>query len=678
LFAKIAKSVIFLIFNHISKKLGVSMEIDNKSVDELRVLSAEMITNAKSGHPGIALGLAPTMYCLYANILAVDPKDPQNFNRDRVVLSAGHGSSLLYSTLYAMGFDLTVDDLKNFRQLGSKTPGHPEIDKTSGVDCNTGPLGQGIANAVGMAMAQKHAMAVYNKPDCKVIDGKIYCISGDGCLMEGVACEALSLAGNLNLDNFVLIYDCNKITIEGSTAITFTDDIKKRFEAINFDVLFVKDGNNTDSITKTLLKTKKSKRPCIVVVPTQIGYGSELAGSEKIHGKPLSNEQLEKLKVNLSVIKPDFDLSQDVKKNFAEKQKNASQRLNERNKTNEYKKLHAKEWKELKTLLDGKTYEREIEKIKKIKVDGSGATRDINHSVLTEIAEILPNLFGGSADVATSTQAYVGTAKDFSKQNYAGGLIRFGIREHAMNAICSGIALYGLNIPYESCFLSFVDYLKPALRMSALMNLRIMLTCSHDSILAGEDGPTHQPIEQIPSLRLIPNTIVSRPYNATEIVATYIWLLQNQKPTVMLVSKDKPAVEQSDLEKALCGAYVISQCRNASLTIVATGSDVSLALKIAENLKNKNIGARVVSMPCISIFEQQKTTYKKQVLKEMPTVFLEASAEEHWYKLAEKTDLVLNLHTFGTSAKPKDVAKYMNFDEISLEKQILSWLKKNN
>ncbi|MGN1213177.1 MAG: transketolase, partial [Christensenellales bacterium] len=316
------------------------MNIDSKVVNELRVLSTEIITNAKSGHTGIALGSAPILYSLYANVLAVDCNDPKNFNRDRFVLSAGHGSSILYSILYGMGYNLTNEDLKNFRQLGSKTPGHPEVNVTEGVDCSTGPLGQGVANAVGMAIAQKHMASLYNKKDCKIFDSKIFCLCGDGCLMEGVSQEALSLAGNLNLDNFVLIYDCNKITIEGKIDITFTENTKLKFESLGFDVLQVKDGNNVDLITKNLLKAKQSKKPTLVIVNTQIGFGSELAGSNKIHGKPLSIDELEKLKCNLKVLKPNFDLSNDVKDHLKQKSLNAKQRLKQQSNTQEYKKLY--------------------------------------------------------------------------------------------------------------------------------------------------------------------------------------------------------------------------------------------------------------------------------------------------------------------------------------------------
>lgn len=652
------------------------MNIDSKTVNELRVLSAEIITNAKSGHTGIALGSAPILYSLYANVLAVDCDDPKNFNRDRFVLSAGHGSSILYSILYGMGYNLTNDDLKNFRELGSKTPGHPEVNVTEGVDCSTGPLGQGVANAVGMAIAQKHMSSLYNKKDCKIFDSKIFCLCGDGCLMEGVSQEALSLAGNLNLDNFVLIYDCNKITIEGKTDITFTENTKLKFESLGFDVLQVKDGNNVDLITKNLLKARQSKKPTLVIVNTQIGFGSELAGSNKIHGKPLNIDELEKLKCNLKVLKPSFDLSNDVKDHLKQKSINAKQRLKQQSNTQEYKKLYPKEWKELKSLIDGKDYSKEIEKIKKIKMTESQATRDINGDILTQVAEILPNMLGGSADVAVSTMAFDKNAQDFSAKNYAGKLIRFGVREHAMASISNGIALFGFNLPYQSCFMSFFDYLKPAFRMSALMNICTLLTLSHDSILSGEDGPTHQPIEQLPSIRMIPNTIVSRPYNFTEIVASYVWLLQYKKPTVICVSKDKPTIKQSELEKALCGGYILHNDRRAQLTIVTTGADVTLALNILDRLKENKVYARLVSMPCVDIFEKQKPVYKKSVLKDLPIVFLESSAENCWYKMAKPNDLVLSLNSFGTSAHPLDVQKYMKFDPESLSKRIETWIKK--
>ncbi|MGN1212462.1 MAG: transketolase-like TK C-terminal-containing protein, partial [Christensenellales bacterium] len=354
----------------------------------------------------------------------------------------------------------------------------------------------------------------------------------------------------------------------------------------------------------------------------------------------------------------------------------AKQRLKQQSNTQEYKKLYPKEWKELKIFVEGKDYSKEIEKIKKIKMTEAQATRDINGDILTQVAEILPNMFGGSADVAVSTMAFDKNAKDFSANDYAGKLIRFGVREHAMASISNGIALFGFNLPYQSCFMSFFDYLKPAFRMSALMNICTLLTLSHDSILSGEDGPTHQPIEQLPSIRMIPNTIVSRPYNFTEIIASYVWLLQYKKPTVICVSKDKPTLKQTELEKALCGGYILHNDRRAQLTIVTTGADVTLALNILDRLKENKIYARLVSMPCVDIFEKQKPVYKKSVLKDLPIVFLESSAENCWYKMAKPNDLVLSLNSFGTSAHPLDVQKYMKFDPESLSKRIETWLKK--
>ena len=650
------------------------MKIDDKCVNELRVLSNEMITNAKSGHPGIALGSAPIIYSLYANVLAVDAKDDKSLFRDRFVLSAGHGSSILYATLHAMGYDILKQDLMDFRKLGSKTPGHPEVDVTTGIDASTGPLGQGVANSVGLAIAEKHFEALFNKPDCKLFDSKVFCLVGDGCLMEGISYEALSLAGNLCLDNLVLIYDCNKITIEGKIDITFSDDIELRFKSIGFDVFKVIDGNNTAEITKVLLKAKSCKNPCVVVVPTTIGYGTELAGNKKIHGSPLNAEQLNALKIKLNVQKPDFELSQDVKKHFEQKQKDAYLRLQKQDKLKEYKSKYPQDYKKFKQLFEKDSFEKEIEKLKIICANGK-TTRDINFEVQNKFAEIMPQFFGGSADVATSTKAYVKTQNDFSKNNYSSNYMHYGVREHAMAGISNGLALFGGMLPYQSCFLSFVDYLKPALRMCALQNLRVFSVFSHDCITAGQDGPTHQPIEQLPSLRLMPNSIVSRPYNAEEIIATYIWLLQNKKPTCMLVSKDKQEFVKSDVNLALKGGYVLKDNKKAQITLVATGSDVDRCLQVAELLQKGNINARVVSMPCVSVFVEQSSSYKKSVLKDLPIAFIEASADNIWFKFAKPTDLVLNLNSFGKSGSPQQVLEYMQFDAKSLHKKISKWVK---
>lgn len=661
------------------QKRGSNMTIEEQSVNELRVLSTEMITNAMSGHPGIALGSAPIIYSLYANCMAVDPDDPNNLFRDHFVLSAGHGSSILYATLHAMGYKITLDDLKNFRKLGSVTPGHPEIGVTPGIDASTGPLGQGIANAVGMAIAEKYFAATFNKKDAKLFDSTVYCMCGDGCLMEGVAYEALSLAGTLNLNNFVLIYDCNKVTIEGKLDLAFLENIPLRFKAIGFDVKKVKNGNDTREISKAILSARKSKRPAIVIVPTVIGYGSTLAGNEKVHGTPLTEEMLQKLKLFLEVTKPKFDLSHEVKAHFEQKRNDAKIRLYERNCEKIYKEKYPKEYKQLKSLFEETGFEKIVEKLKKIAIKDymqPSTTRDLNHLIMQEVSKVLPNLLGGSADVATSTKAYIESKTEFSKNNYASKYMHYGVREHGMAAISNGMSLFGGLIPYQSCFLTFMDYLKPALRMSALMNLRVFSVFSHDSITAGQDGPTHQPIEQLPTLRTTPNLIVSRPYNASEILATYIWQLQNKMPVCMLVSKDKANFVASDIEDCLKGGYVLKETRKADITVVATGHDVDRGLKVADELKKAGLSARVVSMPCVSIFERQTKSYQKSVLKDLPKVFIEASADNIWYKLAEKNDLVLNLTSFGKSGDATSVERFFKFDIDAISKQIISWQKK--
>ena len=651
------------------------MTIEEKAVNELRVLSAEMITNAKSGHPGIALGSAPILFSLYANIMAVDANKPTNFNRDRFVLSAGHGSSLLYATLFAMGYNLSKSDLKNFRSINSKTPGHPEVDVTEGVDCSTGPLGQGVANAVGMAIAEKHLSAKFNKPDCKLFDNKIYCLCGDGCLMEGISYEALSLAGNLKLDNFVLIYDCNNITIEGKTQITFTEDIKKRFESINFAVFDVKNGNNITDLTKKLMLAKKQKKPTVIIVHTTIGFGSELAGHQKIHGTPLSIEQLEKLKISLLVSKPEFDLSPEVKDFFKNAITQAKNRLQKRDKLEEYKKKYLQDYKMFKSLFDEKIYQKAITKLQKAKFEQKGSLRDINHSIMQYLDALIPNLFGGSADVATSTMAFVENKKDFNAKNYDGDLIHYGVREHAMNAISNGMALYGGILPYQSCFFSFFDYLKPAYRMSAMMGLRELYVFSHDSISAGQDGPTHQPIEQLASIRLVPNTNVFRPYNASEIVAGYITMLANKKPTSIIVNKDKSEYIESSVDDALKGGYVLLENKKAKFTIVSTGGDLSRVLKAVDILNQNKIFARVVSVPCLGIFDEQTKIYKKSVMKNLPKVFVESSNDTIWYKYFSDNNLILNVSAFGKSGSPSQVLKNYGLDENSIATKIEKWYK---
>lgn len=606
--------------------------------NNLRFLSVDMINAANSGHPGVAMGLSDILAVLSTK-LNLNTKN--HINRDRLVFSGGHASSLIYSFLHLSGFDLSLDELKNFRQLGSLAAGHPEI-KTHGVEIDTGPLGQGVANAVGFAMAAKFASARLNNS----LNHKIYCLCGDGDLEEGISYEACSLANVHNLDNLVLIYDSNEISIEGDVKNAFRDDIVARFNSVGFDVLTI-NGHDFDEINEALEKTKNAKKPSIIIAKTKIGKGAcELEGSEKTHGSPLGKDLALKAKKAASWSEEEFYIDEVAKNGFKEMIKRSDEYFANWDKANKF----SEEQLEFMAFLEGKK-ELNVD-FSKLDLSRNYATRDSNHACLNEIARAIPTFLGGSADLAPSNKTYLNDFKDLKD---GGKNIAFGIREHAMGAIVNAMARYGLH-PFCATFLVFSDYLKPSIRLAALMNLKAFFVFSHDSIGVGEDGPTHQPIEQISTLRNIPNLYTFRPADMAENIACWQIALKLNNPSAFALSRSAlPSLNTSipDISK---GAYFVKYNDFADTTIIASGSEVALALEVA---KDKNIN--VLSMPCFELFDKE---FDKSLLKGK-VIGIEAARS---YELYKYCDELIIMDSFGASGKEKDVFKHFGFsaDKIKI------------
>lgn len=649
--------------------------MESKCVNNLRVLSLYEIEKAKSGHSGIALSCAPILYSLYANVMNYSPSDDKNILRDRFVMSAGHGSSALYATLHMFGFDISLDDLKKFRQLGSITSGHPEFNKTSGVDCSTGPLGEGVGCAVGMAIASKYYGACFNKPDIKLVDSTIFCLVGDGCLMEGVSYEATNLAGSLNLDNLVLIYDYNKRTIDGGLEIASIENVKKRFEAINFDVFEVQDGNSVDEITKNLLLAKKSNKPSIVIVNTILGYASEFENQSIVHGKVLSMEQIEFVKNKLNINVTPFEILDDVKTYVQNcKEKIQARFENKMQLLSDYSQKYPVDYARLLSFLNFEFCDKAIQDIKNFKSDTNNI-RDLNQDIFSAFR--VENLIGGCADVEFSTKMYNKFDEFFSAKNYSGKRINYGVREHAMGSISNGICLFGGMMSYASCFLAFSDFLKPAVRMSCFMNLPVLYVFTHDSFLIGQDGPSHQPTEQIVSLRSTPNLFVFRPYNCTEIKCAYIHFLKSKQPTCLLVNKSEYSFERTELENAFKGGYVLKKFDGKQkIILVASGSEVSLALEVAKKLQQQNIGAKVVSMPCCELFDGQDEKYKKSVLNKNAKIFAIESGSSLGLSKYVNKGVSFGIDCFGESGTEEQLAQKFGFTSEQIAQKIMKFLEK--
>ncbi len=635
------------------------MDYSQLTVNAIRVLSADAIQKSNSGHPGIALGAAPIAYSLWQNALVFNPKNSKFANRDRFILSAGHGSMLNYALLHLYGFDLSIEDIKNFRQLGSKTPGHPEYMVTDGVEISTGPLGQGIANAVGMAMAEAHLAAKYNKPNFPIVDHYTYALCGDGCMMEGIESEAASLAGTLKLGKLIVLYDDNKITIEGNTDIAFTEDVKKRHEAQGWQVIDIGDGTNTENIFKAIKKAKKEKnKPSLIVCHTIIGHGSPNQGSAGTHGAPLGADNIKALRETLGFNYPEFTIPSEVYEHTElAKKRGARAERKWKRLLKEYKALYPELYEEFTNAIKGKPFKINEEEL--YKFDKVDASRNHGGVVLNRLASDIPTLFGGSADLAPSCKTYIKNAGDFTSENYAGKNLHFGIREHAMSAICNGISVHGGLIPFCSTFFVFSDYMKNAMRLSALMDLKVLYVLTHDSIGVGEDGPTHQPVEQLISLRSMPNMKVYRPAGGIETAAAYEVAVKENGPTSIILSRQNLAEYAFSKEGSLKGGYILADSVKSTpdVLLIATGSEVELAMKAKEELAPQGIDARVISMPCVELFEKQSAKYKESVIpsKVRARVCIEAGSSYSWYKYAGLDGKVIGIDKFGESGPAKEL-----------------------
>ncbi len=643
--------------------------LDELFISTLRLLSADAIQKANSGHPGLPLGAAPAAYALYGKLMKYNPKNPDWPDRDRFILSAGHGSALLYSILHVFGFDLTIEDLKNFRQLGSKTPGHPEYKHTPGVEITTGPLGQGIANAVGMAMAEAHLASVFNRPTLPIVDHYTYVLCGDGCLMEGISSEACSLAGTLELNKLILLYDSNNITIEGDTAITFKENVLKRYEAYGWHTQLVEDGNDLEAIINAVEQAKaETKKPSIIEIKTKIGYGSpNKVGKASAHGEPLGVDEIKLVKKALGFDPENhFHVPDEVKKQ-AEIYANE---LNEKeSKWHQMVSWYAKsfpddycKWQEylnldIPYLLDDVNF---------WEYEGDIATRVSSEIVLNKLAPIVPNLIGGSADLAPSTKTIMKNMGDFSAEDYSGRNIHFGIREHAMTAIANGIAAHGGLRAYVSGFFVFSDYMKPAMRLSSLMKLPVINIMTHDSIGVGEDGPTHEPIEHLAALRSIPNHTVIRPCDTKETaVAWYLALTRNSTPTTIVLSRQNLKLLPETGKAALKGGYILKDSKKPvpDIILIATGSEVELISKAHEELQSKGIDARAVSLMSFEVFEEQSEEYKESVLPMgvKKRLAVEAASSFGWAKYIGFDGDMISIDTFGASAPASALFKQFGF-----------------
>ncbi len=651
------------------------MNINQKCINYLRCLSADMITTANSGHPGVALGATTILYALFKDHYFYDIKDHKFIARDRLILSAGHASALYYATAYMFNFGLTENDLKNFRKLDSKTPGHPEYGVTNFVETSTGPLGQGVANAVGMAIGQNMIGKRFNAQKCPVVDNYTYCFVGDGCLMEGVAQEALSLAGTLKLNKLILLYDYNNVTIDGNADMANSENIAKKFKAMHFNVIKVNNGNNYYFVTRAIAKAKKcTTKPTIIIFKTTIGYGTDKAGLNSIHGKPLTPAELNQLKTKLGVADP-YKLPDDVKK-VAQKtiERNANLIEKWNNMFAIYQTTNPELYRQLVAFMDSKKVDV-YKLVREELLSQSFSGRDANEIILKELSLKMPRLVGGTADLASSTKAYIAGAGDYSATNPRGKNIHFGIREHAMGAICNGLTLYLSSPTFCSTFLTFSNYMIPPIRMSALMNIPVMYMFSHDSYKVGEDGPTHQSVEQLSTLRLIPNVNVFRPCDIRELLCCYDIALNNDCPSCFVLSKQTLTNQNADYKDIIKGGYILSGSIGKVL-IMATGSEVELAMQVKALLAKQNIETVVASFPCIEEFERQSNKYKQDLLSRGEIkVSLEASNDNIWYKYLGEKGLKISIENFGKSANGSVLDEYFGFTPNQVANKIKKHLK---
>lgn len=640
--------------------------MDGKVVSQIRALALDMIQNAQSGHPGIALGAAPILYTLYSKHLKTNPKDPNWINRDRFVLSAGHGSALLYATLYMAGYELDLEDLKKFRTIDSITPGHPEYGLTKGVETTTGPLGQGVGIAVGMAIAEEYLRATLKEKGEVPVDYYTYCLVGDGDLMEGISYESLSLAGTLKLNKLILLYDNNGVSLDNECSITFTEDVNKRMESLGFEVIEVTDSEDLNALDKAIEKCKTSDKPSFISCKTTIGKFSKLEGTNQVHGKVLEEDDVLEIKKKLGVREIPFTVSNEVMEYFQNE-------IIERNK-NSYESFQNQvekcENKEILTRLINKKYEISLKNLNLTVEEGLTRKniRDIQKDLINSVAD--PLFVGGSCDLFSSCKTYQKDEGDFTSKNRLGKNIWFGVREHASSAIIAGMALSGLR-SYTSTFLSFSDYMKPSIRLAALMNLPVIYIFTHDSVTVGEDGATHQPIEQLDMLRRIPNVEVYRPADLNEMIGTYKTVLAKEKGvSIISISRNEvPLFENTSINEVAKGAYIV-QKEESQLNgiIISSGEDLQTALELQKRILSKGMELRVVSMPSINRFQSMDKGYQEEILPEnVSKIAIEASTAYSYLPFVESKSHLLNIERFGFSGKKEDVLKKLEFDIDSLE-----------
>ncbi|PEQ95834.1 transketolase [Bacillus sp. AFS006103] len=656
------------------------LQVEQLAVNTIRTLAIDAIEKAKSGHPGMPMGMAPAGHVLWSKIMNHNPANPTWFNRDRFVLSAGHGSMLLYSLLHLSGYDLSLEDLKQFRQWGSKTPGHPEFGHTTGVDATTGPLGQGVAMGVGMAMAEAHLSSVYNRENFPLIDHYTYAICGDGDLMEGVSAEAASLAGHLQLGKLILIYDSNNITLDGEANLSFSENVEKRFEAYGWQVLRVEEENNLSDIEEALVEAKKElTKPTLIEVKTTLGYGSPnkggKGGHQGTHGSPLGAEEVKLTKVFYGWPQEDFFIPEEVSEYWQEvKTKGIQTNQQWDGLFNQYKQVFPELANRLDREIKGELPEDWDQEVPVYEKGTSLSTRVASGQVLNALARKIPNLIGGSADLESSTMTHMKDLGRFAQGSYEGRNVYYGVREFAMGSVVNGMALHGGVKPFGSTFFVFSDYLRPAIRLSALMNLPVVYVFTHDSIFVGEDGPTHEPIEQLSALRGIPNVTVFRPADANETAAAWKYAVTNQNGPVALVLTRQNLTVNTDAatanDQVTKGAYIAADCAAETpiVQLIATGSELNLALDVKTSLEKEGTSTRVISMPSWELFDQQTPEYQASILRNdiKLNVAIELASPQGWAQYVGREGLVIGIRTFGASAPGDKIAKEYGFTPESI------------
>ncbi|GAA0444847.1 transketolase [Lentibacillus halophilus] len=666
----------------------MSQYTEQLSINAIRTLAIDAVENASSGHPGLPMGAAPMAYTLWTDFMTHNPQNAKWFNRDRFVLSAGHGSMLLYGLLHLSGYNVTIDDLKSFRQWGSKTPGHPEVHHTDGVESTTGPLGQGLAMSVGMAMAEAHLAGTYNKQEFPIIDHHTYALVSDGDMMEGISHESASLAGHLGLGKLIALYDSNDISLDGDLNRSFSDNTEERFKAYGWQVLRVEDGNNLEEIRQAITKAKENtKQPSLIEVKTTIGFGSpNKSASADSHGAPLGEDEVKLTKEHYEWTFDEFHVPDEVYQDFQEKaaRKGASAEENWNRLFENYKETYPEAGAELESAIKGELPKSWNENLPIYSTDDDAkATRATSGEVLNEVSKAIPYLFGGSADLAGSNKTTVKGENDFSNKNYTGKNIWFGVREFSMAAAVNGMALHGGIKPYAGTFFVFSDYMRPAVRLSAIMNNPVTYVFTHDSIAVGEDGPTHEPIEQLPSLRAMPGLSLIRPADGNEVQAAWRLALESKdQPTALVLTRQGVPVLEGTKENAYegvkRGAYTVSACEKDTpdALLLASGSEVQLAVRAKDALKEKNIAVNVISMPSWDRFNKQDDTYKNRVLPPdvKERLAIEMAAPFGWERYTGDHGDIMAIDQFGASAKGSEVVEKYGFTVDNVVKRVQALL----